>query len=302
MPNFLSRSRLIVGTSVLVLLVVVAIVVVIAVGGSKPTVTVSTTKPLSVVAGPAGIVSGSTPDPSGRSWVLVNVNGKANLQAIDVSSGKITGAVPLSSQARIVTVAAGGEIGVGIRQANTGAVQFYSGQGFNPLGTVALSGPVEDLVAGSNGTSFYALVDVKGAYSVSVINAKSLHVTGIIPMPSTTLSIAVSPDLTTIYSLQANGDVQIVDAQTGKVIQALPSAAGGRQIVLSADGATLYVLKGSMADDNVSVINIATQSTVSVLPAPSDTSWIEPSLDGTRLIDFVGTSKIGNVQTFLTHR
>lgn len=292
---------MITATAVVVVIAVVVVVVVVS-GGKKAPPGASAAKPLSVVPGPAGIVSGTTPNSSGRAWVLVNVHNKANLQDVDVATGKIAGAVPLPSQARVVTVAAGGEIGVGTGEAGTGAVDFYSGQGFNQLGAVALSGPVEDLVAGSNGTNFYALVDVKGAYSVSVISAKSLSVTGIIPMPSTTLSIAVSPDLTTIYSLQANGDVQLVDAQTGKVIQALPSAAGGRQIVLSADGATLYVLKGSMTDDNVSVINIATQSTVSVLPAPSDTSWIAPSLDGTRLIDFVGTTKFGNVQTFLTHR
>jgi hypothetical protein len=299
-PRKFTRNQYL--TAAIAIAIVIVVVVAISVSGSPKKKTSTAVKPISIVAGPAGIVSGTTPDNTGHSWVLVNLGNKANMQYINTSTGTNGGALPLSSSARVIAVATGGEIGVGLNGGSTGAVEFFSSQGSNKLGVVPLAGPVADLVAGSNGTSFYALQDVNGADSVTVIDAKTLKAIGTIPVPSTTLSIAISPDLTTIYSLQANGDISLADAQTGKVVQSLPLTAGARQLALSADGATLYVLKGSALDDNVSVVDVATESTVKVLPAPKDCEWIAPSLDGTQLVDFVGTPTLGNIQTFATHR
>lgn len=301
MPNFITRKSLILGATALIIVIVV-VVVIMAGGGSAPKSTAPSAKPLSVVAGPAGLISGTTPNAAGRSWALVNLGGKANLQLISMSNGAVDGAVPLSNEARSAATATGGIVGVGLAGNSTGAVEFFSSQGFHGIGSVALPGPVIDLVAGSDGKSFYALVDAKGADSVNIVNDETLRITGTIPLPSTTLSIAVSPDLTSIYSLQANSRISIADSQTGQIIESLPSAAGGRQLALSVDGSTLYVLKGSVSDDNVSVINVATQSTVAVLPAPAHCQWIAPSLDGTQLVDFVGTITYGNLQIFATHR
>jgi DNA-binding beta-propeller fold protein YncE len=301
MRNFITRKSLIPGVIALIVAIVI-VVVVMTVGGSGPKLAARNPKPLSVVAGPAGLIGGTTPDTAGRSWVLVNLRGKANLQYIDMANGAVDGAVPLSNESRSVATATGGVVGVGLSGNSTGAVEFFSSQGFHGIGSVALPGPVLDLVAGSNGESFYALVDANGDDSVSIVSDRTFRILGTIPLPSATLSIAVSPDLSSIYSLQANGRISIADIQTGQVIESLPSAAGGRQLALSVDGSTLYVLKGSVSDDNVSVINVATQSTVAVLPAPAYCRWIAPSLDGTQLVDFVGTSTYGNLQNFATHR
>jgi hypothetical protein len=73
-------------------------------------------------------------------------------------------------------------------------------------------------------------------------------------------------------------------------------------MALSQDGATLYVLKGSTEDDNVSEIDVTTEATIRVLPAPKNALWIAPSSDGAQLFDFVGTAKTGNIQSFATHR
>ncbi len=288
---------------IVILAIVVAIIVVTHHSRSVPKKSASTSvKPVSIVAGPAGIVSGTAPDSSNRSWVLVNLGNRANLQNIDVANGKVAGVDAITNQAHVVAVAPGGQLGLGLGVGASGAVEFFSPQGFNLQGVVPLSGPVTDLVAGSDGTTYYALQDVKGAFSATVIDSKTLKVTGTVPLPSQTLSIAVSPDLSTIYSIQSNGDITLADIQTGKVTQKIPFTAGARQLVLSQDGATLYVLKGSVEDDNVSEIDIATEAAVRVLPAPKDTVWIAPSSDGTELYDFVGTSTTGNIQSFATHR
>jgi WD40 repeat protein len=297
------RLRYLLGLAVLAIIVIV--IVVNSLSSSNPGkigASNSVTKPLNIVAGPAGLVSGTAPDPSNHSWVLVNLGTEANLQQINVVNGKEAGVVPVTNQARVVAVAPGGQFGVGLGGTNSGAVELYSAQGFNLQGTVPVAGPVSDLVAGSDGVSYYALQSVKGAESVAVVDAKTMKLSGTIALPSHTLSIAVSPDMTTIYSLQSNGSITLSDAQTGALTQKIPLTAGVRQMALSQDGATLYVLKGSVKDDNVSEIDLTTETTVRVLPAPQNTLWIAPSSDGTTLFDFVGTAKTGNIQSFATHR
>lgn len=301
MSNSFAQRRILVGLSIVVVIVVVAVVIVMN-GRSGPKSAVASAKPLSVVAGAKGIIAGTAPNAAGRAWALVNLGATANLQLVNMANSSVVGAIPLSNEARSVAAATGGEVGVGLAGTTAGAVEFFSGTGFREIGSVALPGPVLDLVAGSNSTSFYALVDVRGNDSVSIVSGQTFRTIGTIPLPSTTLSIAVSPDLTTIYSLQANGKISLADTQTGQIIESLPSAAGGRQIALSVDGSTLYALKGNVSDDNVSVIDVATQSTVAVLPAPANCQWIAPSLDGTQLADFVGAATYGNIQLFATHR
>jgi hypothetical protein len=296
------RLRFLIGAVILAL--IVAVIAVNSISNTSPRTNAksSVDDPLKVVPGPAGIVSGTAPDSSNHSWVLVNLGDKANLQDINLGTGKVSGAVPVSKEARAVALAPGGEIGIGLGERGTGSVEFFTAQGFNLQGSVPLAGPVSDLVASINGTTYYALQAVKGADSVAVIDAKSLKTTGTISLPSQTLSIAVSPDQTTIYSLQANGYITLSDAQTGALTQRILVSAGARQINLSQDGATLYVLKGSTVDDNVSEVDVTTGTTVRVLPAPQNTLSIASSSDGTTLFDFVGTDKTGNIQSFATHR
>lgn len=286
---------------------VIAIVAVVAIvagslGSSSPPSKALVAKPLSVVAGPSGIVGGTSPDSSGRVWVLVNTNKTANVQSIDTSNGSVDGVIPLSNEASQVALGVGGEVAIGLSGAKTGAVEFFSATGFSSLGTVALPGPVSDLVAASDGTEFFALVNVNGASSVDLVSAKSLRVIGTIPMPAHTVSIALTPDASSIYSLQESGNLSVVNTQSGQKTQAFLVGDGARQLVISVDGSTLYVLKGAGSDANVSEIDLATESTVRVLPAPKDCQWIDPSLDGTELYDFVGNASYGNIQIFATHR
>jgi DNA-binding beta-propeller fold protein YncE len=283
-------------------LIIIVIIVIVIVGGSSPKATTRGVRPLLVIPGPKGIVGGTTPNASDRSWVLVNIHGKANLQLINAKTGALGGIIPLSKEARTVAVATGGNVGVGLSSGRSGAIEFFSAVGFAKIGVVALPGPVKDLVAGSNGTSFYALVDLRGNDSVDVISVKTFRIAGTIPLPSKTVSIAVSPDLATIYALQEDGKISLANGQTGQVTQSFRSAAGGRQIALSIDGSTLYVLKGGIINDNVAIINVATESTVAVLPAPAQCQRIAPSLDGTQLLDFVGSATYGNIQIFATNR
>jgi hypothetical protein len=261
--------------------------------------TVAAVSPLSITPGPAGLIGGAAPNSSGGLWVLVSLNGKANVQLIYTSSKVPPVTFPVSNTASTVAVNYDGTLGVGLATGKTGAVQFYKTPRMTTLGTVALPGPVTALVDGTSGNAFYALVSVRGAESVDVVNAVTHKITLSIPMPAQTDSIAISPDQSTVYALQGNGTVSVIDAASHDVIQSFAVTPGDRQLAISPDGSQLYVLKGSVASDNVAVINLATQSTVRVLPAPASCQGIVVSPGG-QLYDLVGTSNYGNIQVFST--
>jgi DNA-binding beta-propeller fold protein YncE len=284
-----------------VVLVVVTVVVVIASGASSAPAQAEV-KPLLVVPGPAGTVGGTAPDSSGRVWALVNLKGVANAQLISLSTGHVDAAVALPTSARALARGPGGVIALGLSAQNRGALEFYSATGATKMGVVALSGPVSDVVSGVDGKTFYALEDIHGAKSVSVVNDQSLRVQGTIPLPSTAVSIAVSANGTTVYALEPQGHIDLINVASGAVEQSFIIGSGGRQLVMSADGGTLYVLHGTHAVDNVAVIDVATESTVSVLPAPASCQWIALSADGTQLADFVGSSTAGNIELYSTNR
>lgn len=253
-------------------------------------------KPISVYPAPAGLIDGTAPNLSGGVWALVNLNGQANLQLVYASSQTRQTAYPVSNAATTVASNFSNVIGVGLNTGKAGAVKFYAAQGMKYQSTVPVSGPVIALASGS-GSDFYALVQVKDAASVSIVNSETHKIVGNIPMPSRTDSIAVSPDQNTIYALQGTGVVSVIDVSSSKVIQTFNVVPGDRQLAISPDGSTLYVLKGSFAANNVAVVNLATQSTVRVLPAPASCQAIVVSSSG-ELYDLVGTPQYGNIQVF----
>jgi DNA-binding beta-propeller fold protein YncE len=257
--------------------------------------------PLSITPGPAGMIGGTTPNPSGGLWVLVNQNGKANVQLIYTSSKAPPLTYPVSGLATAVATNVNDTLAVGLGSSKVGAVQFYSTTGMAPMGSVPMPGPVTDLVGSGGGTTFYALVQVHGADSVNIVDSQSRKILGSIPVPSQTDAIAVSPDLSTIYTLQGSGTISIIDIASRQVTQSFAITPGDRQLAISPDGSTLYVLKGTLVSDNVAVINLATESTLYVLPAPSSCQSVVVSPQG-NLYDLVATPQFGNVQVFRTTR
>lgn len=256
--------------------------------------------PVRVVAAPRAVISATAPDQYGESWVLTNSGRAANVQLINVKTGQTTRILPTSLSARAVVDSPGGPLAVGLATSRAGAVVFYGPSGRGTLGTVALPGPVIALAAGTNDVTYYALVTVGSALSVSVIDSTTMRVTGSVPMPKATVAIAVNPSQPQLFALTSDGTTSIVSTVTKQLTERFVTGPLGRALAISPDGARLYVLDGSAKVSNVAVVKLATQSIITRIPAPANCVAIAPTLDDSLLVDFVGTGTYGNIQSFRT--
>ena len=284
-----------------VLLAIGMVVIVLAAtwntGGSD--VAPTSDKPVLIAAGPAGLLSGTAPSQEGMVWLLAKTERGANLQRVRLSSGKVVGIIPLPKEASVISQSFGGYLGVGISTIAAGAVELYGSTGGAVLGTIPVSGKVIDLVAGVDGSTFYAASQAGPTKVLDVISIPARRVTNHIPLPARTVSVAITADQTTLFTLESNGTISVVDMGTSRINQSFPAGPDARHMCITPDGTRLLVLKGPLNASNVSVLDIATQRTTSVVPAPANSRWIVATADSTQVVNFVGTSEMGNVQTFL---
>ncbi len=293
MKYLVRHKKLVLG--VVVILVIAAAGLVVATKKSNSAISA---KPTSITAAPSGLIGASAPNANGQIWLLVNSNGHANVQLQTVNSPKPVLAFPVSNTATSVASRFGANVAVGVGTETTGAVVFYSTVSLRELATTPVSGPVVAVVTGG-ASDYYALVRSGKVASVDVIDAAH-RVVSTIPLPSGTLSIAVSADGNTIYGLQDDGTVSVVDVPSSHLTQSFATSSGATQIALSPDGTTLYELKGTSVSENVGVIDLATKAQEYVLPAPASCVALQVSPSGSSLFDVVGNPQYGNIQVFST--
>jgi hypothetical protein len=282
-------------TGVALAVVVAAIAAVLLNSGS--TTSVSSVKPLSITPGPTGMLGGTSPTPSGELFVLVNQNGSANVQLLNVSSTKPLSTFPVSNAATGIASNAT-TLAVSQGTQTSGSVTFYNAVSHRSEGSVALPGPALGVGASANPDLFYALVQVNNNDSVDVVGLNTHQIVTTVPMPSATTSFAISPDGSTIYAVQGSGLVSVIGITSGKVTQSFITGPGARSICLSQDGSRLYVLKGSILNDNVAVVNLATEAVKYVLPAPAYTVQVQVAPSNTEIYDIVGNPTYGNIQIY----
>jgi len=256
-------------------------------------------KPVLVTPGPVGLTSGTAPSPSGSMWLLSNTPKGANLQRVRSRTGRVLGIIPLPKEAQVVAESSGGYLGVGLAGVRSGAIVLLGSTGGATLGTIPVSGPVQDLVAGVDGLTMYALTQSGSARVVDIAILANRKVMSHVPVPFHTVSIAVTADQTTLFALESNGGISIIDLGTSRVTQKFQVGPDARHLAVTLDGTKFLVLKGPLNSNNVSVIDVATQRTVYVSPAPANTRSIIATADGSQIVNFVGTNIVGNVQSFL---
>ena len=262
----------------------------------------TTITPVQTWSGPASIVSGAIIDGANQAIALVNTGDTANLQVISLSSNKTLGIKPMSNAANAVTFNSHNTLAVGHGTGRAGSISFYQYPGLRLLSTIPMAGPVRQVSAAVTGNVFSALIKVGVVVSAAVVNSATHATLTTIPLPSNTTAIALSPDGLMLYAAISTGKVLVFSTSTNS--QLYTFAAGGAFIAMSAssDGTSLYGLKTTTSGENVSVVDLATQAVVSVLPAPKATKAIQVSARGNSLFDFVGTEKYGNIQSFSTNR
>jgi DNA-binding beta-propeller fold protein YncE len=253
--------------------------------------------PEHIVNAPKNLLAAAPPQAGGSMWMLAGPP-SAGLFQFSVATGHASGSVSVSSSARSVAQSGTGMIGLATGTRRSGALELLRGTTPRPVRTVALPAPARQVVAG--GASFYVLTAWPGAASVTIVAARTGAITGTVPVPADTVSVAVTPQgrPADIYVLERTGLVDEIATASGHIDDSFRVGTAGRALALSPDGDTLYVLKGTAAVSNVAVVSVATESVRRVLPAPSHCHGLLVSADGGQLYEVVGTASYGNIQVF----
>jgi len=222
----------------------------------------------------------------------------ANLQLLNLTTGKITQIVPVSSNSVAVTQSPSGLVGVGMASGTTGALELCNGSSGVPVATVPVSAPVKGVFAGADGTTFYVLNGTPTAASVTLVNSQTDKASISVPVPLDTVAIVVDPTGQNLFALGSSGTIDQIDIGSGTVTGSFKVGPSPVQLAISSPGSTLYVLRSVAGGENIAVVDVATESQTRALPAPAHSVGLQPSVDGQSLFLIVGTSSIGNIQEF----
>ena len=253
--------------------------------------------PKRIVPGPRNLIAVAEPQPNGMMWILAG-RSSTGLFRIDSASGQVAGSASVSKAARSVAESASGIIGLALGTSRSGALELRSGRTAKLIRTVNLPAPARQVVAGSDGTTFYVLTAWATSASVTVVNSRTGRKHNSIAVPADTVSIVPDAGQAVLYALQENGLVDEFDIASGNFKSDFTVGGEGRSLALTPDGSTLYVLKGTSHVANIAVVNVSTQSVRSVRPAPSHCLELLVSPSGNQLYEVVGTPGYGNIQVF----
>ena len=269
-------------------------------GSSSGTTTTSTSasRPTQTFPGPSGLIAAAQPQPNGYMWLLARPTGSANLQLLNLTTGKITQVVLASVASVSVAQSPSGLLGVGIGTGTTGALELRNGASGVPVATVPIGAPVKYVFAGADGTTFYVLNGTSTSASVTLVNSQTDKASVSVPVPLDTVSVAVDPAGQNLFAVGSDGTLDEITIGSGTVAASFPVGKTPVSIAISTSGSTVYVLKSTTTGSNVGVINVGTESQTAALPAPANSVGVEASLDGRSLYLIVGTSTVGNIQVF----
>lgn len=253
--------------------------------------------PERILPGPKGLIAAGEPQPDGKVWTLATAP-STGLFEISSPSGQLIGSESVSSAARSVAVSSAGTVALALGTDHSGALELLDGRTAKVVRTVALPAPARQVMAGSNGTTFYVLTGWATSASVTIVNSLNGEISNSLPVPVDTVSIAPDGQQATLYALQANGLVDEIGVSRGTIMAQFSVGDHGESIAMSPDGSTLYVLKGTSDVSNIAVVDTGTESVRRVLPAPSHCLELLTAASGSQLYEVVGTPDYGNIQVF----
>jgi DNA-binding beta-propeller fold protein YncE len=267
-------------------------------GGGPAPASQPQVRPERILPAPKDVLSAGQPQPGGTTWMLAGTKASRGLFKIDLVTGRAVGSVPVSGAARSVAESLTGVLGLALGTPGSGALELMNGATAAVTRTVPLGAPGRDVVAGSDGSTFYVLNGTGSSSSVTVVDSRAGRVQGTVPVPLNTVSIVPGPAQDALYALQPDGRVSEIAVAGGKVMASFAVGDSGDSIALSPDGATLYALKDHQGAADVAVVDLATESVRKALPAPIHCLEVLVSADGRRLYEVVGTPGYGNIQVF----
>lgn len=267
-------------------------------GGANPSAGAlgSPDRPERVVSAPRGLLAVGQPQPNGMLWALAGDRASKGLFELSLTTGHVAGSIPVSNAARSVTESLSGVVGLALATHSTGALELFNGSTGTPIRTIQLGAPARDVVAGSDGATFYVLNGTSRSASVTVVNSHDGSVQGTVPVPLDTVSVVPDTNGSGLYALQPSGQVSEIAVAGGRILSGFPVGGTARSLAMSPDGSTLYVLKDTGDDANVAEVNLATEGVQRVVPAAAHSVQLLVSADGQQLYQLVGTPQYGNIQ------
>jgi len=245
------------------------------------------------------MLSVARPQPNGIMWALAGQRDRG-LYQIDAQTGAKRGSISVSGGARSVAESSTGVLGLAIGTKRSGALELLDGSTTDVIKTVPLPAPAKDVAIGSDGTTFYVLTAWARTASVSIVGSQHGTVRGTVPVPADAVSVVPDVQQTLLYVLGRDGEVTGISISSGQpAFSFMVADELSRSIALSPDGKTLYVLKGRYKVDNIAVVNVATETVMRVLPAPSYCKQVAVSAGGHQLYEVAGTGSYGNIQVFV---
>lgn len=261
---------------------------------TKPEIKQQPIKPTAIYPAPASVLAGAAVQITGAEWILAGSPTAKVAYQIDLISGSIVSQFPVNATASSIAEIPNGSVLIGNSHGSVGSIDVYSLQTHAHLASWALPGPIISLRTGAAG--IVALMRSNNAESVAVLNEFGA-IQHIFPVSLST--VAVSPEMltTTIYLLQSNGTVS-ASSPSGAISTEFKAAKSGQNLAVNPNGSSIYVLKGPLNAPNVSSIDLQTEQTTTVLPAPTNCVGIFLSPDSSYLYMLVGTPTLGNIQVF----
>ncbi|WP_207101141.1 DUF305 domain-containing protein [Paracoccus shandongensis] len=222
---------------------------------SKPAVTVQ------LGAHPAHVVA----DTQGRAYA--SLSGADEVAVVDLANASVvkrirTGAYPhglrLSPDGTELYVA----------NVEDGSVSVIDTASFTEAARIPVGTAPVQVGFTPNGSRVY--VSLRDENRVAVIDTATRKVTARIEVGPNPIQMIVTPDGSQVYvanqgtEAAPNDTVSVIDTATGEVARTLETAAGAHGVSVSADGAFVFVT--NIADDSVSVIDVARQEVVGSVP------------------------------------
>ncbi len=173
--------------------------------------------------------------------------------------------------------------GIGLAASGTGNIASFTAVNTG-------SSPVIATVTATPVSVGFAYITSPAGNNVSVINTVTNTLTTEIPVGSSPLYVAASPDGSRVYITDGQSNsVSIISTATNTVTAKIPVGEGPTGLTVSPDGRKVYVCD----DDSISVISAATNAVVSNIPVGVNPLGIAVSPDGKLL--YVANSGNDNV-------
>ncbi len=210
---------------------------------------------------PAHVVA----DRQGRAFV--SLSGSNEIAVVDLAQGAVTARIETGASPHGMRLSPD-ETELYVANVEDGSVSVIDTAGLTEAARIPVgAAPVQVGFTPDGGKVYVSLRDEN---RVAVIDTATREVTGRIEVGPNPIQMIATPDGRQVYvanqgtEAAPNDTVSVIDTATGEVAKTLKTGPGAHGVSASADGAFVFVT--NIADDSVSVIDVARQEVLGSVP------------------------------------